>query len=113
MWCRKRCGRIWALMLLKNRSIFKKAEWHQVKLVTPGYGLPKETEMALKINVGDILELKKQHPCGGKTFEVMRAGMDFRLKCLTCGTQVWLERPKLEKRVRKITPAATGEGEQV
>ena len=58
--------------------------------------------MALKINVGDILELKKPHPCGGKTFEVMRAGMDFRLKCLTCGTQVWIPRPKLEKRVRKI-----------
>ncbi|MGI6733335.1 MAG: DUF951 domain-containing protein [Anaerovoracaceae bacterium] len=68
--------------------------------------------MALKIYVGDILELKKQHPCGGKTFEVMRAGMDFRLKCLTCGTQVWLTRPNLEKRVRKITPAAKEEGEQ-
>ncbi len=56
----------------------------------------------MKINVGDVLELKKPHPCGGKTFEVMRTGMDFRLKCLTCGTQVWLDRPNLEKRVRKI-----------
>ena len=65
-----------------------------------------EKEMALKISVGDILELKKPHPCGGKTFEVMRAGMDFRLKCQTCETQVWLTRPNLEKRVRKITPAA-------
>lgn len=65
--------------------------------------------MALKINVGDILELKKPHPCGGKAFEVMRAGMDFRLKCLTCGTQVWLTRPNLEKRVRKITPVSTEE----
>ncbi len=63
--------------------------------------------MALKINTGDILELKKPHPCGGKTFEVMRAGMDFRLKCLTCETQVWLTRPNLEKRIRKITPAPT------
>jgi hypothetical protein len=60
--------------------------------------------MAIKINVGDILELKKQHPCGGKTFEVMRAGMDFRVKCQTCGTQIWIERPNLEKRIRKITP---------
>lgn len=65
--------------------------------------------MALKINVGDILELKKQHPCGGKTFEVMRAGMDFRLKCLTCGTQVWLTRPNLEKRVKKISSAEENE----
>ncbi|MDD3874638.1 MAG: DUF951 domain-containing protein [Eubacteriales bacterium] len=61
--------------------------------------------MAIKIYVGDILELKKPHPCGGKTFEVMRAGMDFRLLCRTCGTQVWLSRPALEKRIVKILPA--------
>jgi len=65
--------------------------------------------MPMKINVGDILELKKQHPCGGKNFEVMRTGMDFRLKCLTCGAQVWLDRPNLEKRVRKILPPAGAE----
>ncbi|MGI6727141.1 MAG: DUF951 domain-containing protein [Anaerovoracaceae bacterium] len=61
--------------------------------------------MVLKIDIGDILELKKPHPCGGKTFQVVRAGMDFRLKCLTCGTQVWITRPNLEKRVRKLSPA--------
>ena len=57
--------------------------------------------MALKIGVGDILELKKKHPCGGASFEVLRAGMDFRLRCLTCGAQILLDRPDLEKRVRK------------
>jgi hypothetical protein len=57
----------------------------------------------LKLNVGDILELKKPHPCGGNTFTVMRVGMDFRIKCHTCGTQIWIARPALEKRVRKIT----------
>lgn len=61
--------------------------------------------MALKINVGDTLELKKKHPCGGNTFEVMRAGMDFRLRCMTCGTQVWLDRSNLEKRIKNIIPA--------
>jgi hypothetical protein len=60
--------------------------------------------MPMKINVGDIVELKKQHPCGGKSFEVMRAGMDFRLRCQTCGAQVWLTRPNLEKRVRRLMP---------
>lgn len=65
--------------------------------------------MALKINVGDTLELKKKHPCGGNTFEVMRAGMDFRLKCMTCGAQIWLDRPNLEKRVKKIIPAGEPE----
>lgn len=67
--------------------------------------------MPMKINVGDVLELKKPHPCGGKSFEVMRAGMDFRLKCQTCGTQIWLDRPNLEKRVRKITSPAVKENE--
>ncbi|WP_324825584.1 DUF951 domain-containing protein [Sinanaerobacter sp. ZZT-01] len=62
--------------------------------------------MPLKINVGDRLELKKTHPCGGNTFEVMRTGMDFRLKCLTCQAQIWLDRPHLEKRVKKINSEA-------
>lgn len=56
----------------------------------------------MDIDVGDIVELKKQHPCGGKRFEVMRIGMDFRIRCLTCNTQIWITRPNLEKRVRKI-----------
>ena len=60
--------------------------------------------MPLKINVGDIVELKKQHPCGGKSFTIMRVGMDFRIKCNTCGTQIWMDRSELEKRVRKIIP---------
>lgn len=60
--------------------------------------------MPLTIHVGDVLELKKPHPCGGKQFEVMRAGMDFRIRCLTCDAQVWLDRPKLEKRIKKIIP---------
>lgn len=59
--------------------------------------------MPLKINVGDRVELKKSHPCGGNTFEVMRVGMDFRLKCLTCQSQIWLDRAHLEKRVKKIS----------
>jgi hypothetical protein len=58
--------------------------------------------MPLKINVGDIIELKKKHPCGGNTFIVRRAGMDFRLECTTCNSQIWLTRPNLEKRLRKI-----------
>lgn len=58
--------------------------------------------MPLKINIGDYVELKKQHPCGGRCFEVMRAGMDFRIKCLTCGAEIRLKRADLEKRVKKI-----------
>lgn len=58
--------------------------------------------MPLKLNVGDVVELKKPHPCGGKTFTIMRSGMDFRIKCNTCGTQIWITRLNLEKRVKKI-----------
>lgn len=58
--------------------------------------------MPLKIEVGDRVELKKQHPCGGKTFEVKRAGMDFRIRCENCGREVWLSRLDFEKRVKRI-----------
>lgn len=57
--------------------------------------------MPLKIDVGDIVELKKKHPCGGKQFEIVRTGMDFRIKCLTCGSQMRIDRPKLEKSIVK------------
>lgn len=60
--------------------------------------------MPINLNVGDEVELKKQHPCGGNRFEIMRAGMDFRIKCNTCNTQIWLKRSDLEKRIKKVLP---------
>lgn len=65
--------------------------------------------MPLVIHVGDRLQLKKQHACGGNSFLVRRAGMDFRIECETCGAQIWMKRSDLEKRIRRITP--TGEEE--
>jgi len=59
----------------------------------------------MKLNVGDIVELKKQHPCGSKEWEILRAGMDFRIKCKGCGHQVMLPRPKLEKSIKKVIAA--------
>jgi hypothetical protein len=58
----------------------------------------------MNIRVGDRVELRKQHPCGGISFEVMREGMDFRLKCETCGAMIWLKRRDLEKRIKKHFP---------
>ena len=52
--------------------------------------------------VGDIVETKKQHPCGSKEWEVLRVGMDFRLKCLGCDHQVMIPRKQLEKNVRQV-----------
>lgn len=57
--------------------------------------------MPIKIEIGDVVELKKNHPCGGNTFEIKRVGMDFRMLCLTCGKQIWIERIELERRLRK------------
>lgn len=56
----------------------------------------------MELNIGDKIELKKQHPCGGKEFEILRAGMDFRIRCTKCDAQVWITRAKLEKRIKKV-----------
>ena len=54
------------------------------------------------IHVGDVLELKKEHPCGSRRWLVLRVGMDFRLRCEGCGHEVMLPRSKAEKSIRKI-----------
>ncbi|MBR2335058.1 MAG: DUF951 domain-containing protein [Clostridia bacterium] len=56
----------------------------------------------LKINAGDVLELKKPHPCGNKLFKVIRVGSDVRIVCLECGRDMTLDRIKLEKATKKI-----------
>ncbi|MBR3807453.1 MAG: DUF951 domain-containing protein [Lachnospiraceae bacterium] len=56
----------------------------------------------MKIEVGNIVKLKKQHPCGSKEWEVLRAGADFRLKCMGCSHQVMMPRTTLEKNVKEI-----------
>ena len=64
-----------------------------------------EKEVAMDIQVGDILKLKKQHPCGSKEWEVLRIGADFRLKCMGCGHQIMIARRQAEKNVKEIIPA--------
>lgn len=60
-----------------------------------------------KIAVGDVLELKKPHPCGEKQFDVMRIGSDIRILCKGCGRDMTLPRIKLEKAIKKIIPKST------
>ena len=57
-----------------------------------------------KFSVGDTLEMKKNHPCGAKTFRVLRTGTDVRIQCTGCGRDVTVERLKLEKSIKKIIP---------
>ena len=56
----------------------------------------------MDIRVQDILVMKKAHPCGDKRWEVLRTGMDFRLRCLGCGREVMGPRAKFEKMVRQV-----------
>ncbi len=56
----------------------------------------------MDIRVGDKLIMKKQHPCGGAQFSVLRIGMDFRLRCDTCGHEMMIPRIKAERNVRRI-----------
>ena len=56
----------------------------------------------IKFDVGNILEMKKEHPCGGKKFEVLRTGSDIRVKCLTCGRDMTVPRVKLEKNIKSV-----------
>lgn len=58
--------------------------------------------MPMKLNIGDVVELRKQHPCGNKEWEITRVGADFRIKCLKCNHQVMISRPKLEKSIKKV-----------
>lgn len=56
----------------------------------------------IRLQVDDILELKKPHPCGTNRMRVARVGSDIRVICLGCGRDMTLPREKLEKAIRKI-----------
>ena len=56
----------------------------------------------MKFFIGDIVKMRKTHPCGGTDWEILRVGMDFRIKCVTCGRVVMLPRPKFEKAVKTV-----------
>ena len=63
----------------------------------------------MDIQVGDIIKLKKPHPCGSKEWEVLRVGADFRLKCCGCGHMVMLPRKQVERSIRKVTKKTDAE----
>ena len=56
----------------------------------------------MDVRVGDTLEMKKPHPCGGRLFRVLRVGMDFKIRCEGCGHEVMTPRVKCEKNIKKI-----------
>ncbi|MCI2106317.1 MAG: DUF951 domain-containing protein [Intestinimonas sp.] len=56
----------------------------------------------MDVRIGDVLELKKTHPCGSRMWTVLRVGMDFRLRCQGCGHELMTPRSKIEKSIRKV-----------
>ncbi|MBR1845931.1 MAG: DUF951 domain-containing protein [Oscillospiraceae bacterium] len=56
----------------------------------------------MDVRLGDVLLMKKPHPCGGREWDVLRIGMDFRLRCRTCGREMMVPRSKAEKAIKKI-----------
>ena len=60
----------------------------------------------IPLNVGDIVRLRKSHPCGSVDWKVMRTGMDFRIQCLGCQHQAWIPRVKLERNLKEILKRA-------
>ena len=71
-----------------------------------------------KINfeVGDVVKLKKPHPCGSSQWEILRVGADFRLKCMGCGHQIMVPRKLVEKNARglvTVQPATSSANKKI
>lgn len=62
----------------------------------------------VRFSVGDILTMKKKHPCSSYSFKVLRTGSDVRIVCLGCGRDITIARETLEKMIKKVT-ASEGE----
>ena len=56
----------------------------------------------MDLRLHDLVELKKPHPCGGTRWEILRVGMDIKLRCRGCGHELMLPRSKAEKSIRKV-----------
>lgn len=64
----------------------------------------------MDIRLNDVLTMKKEHPCGSKTWLVLRTGADFKLRCTGCGREVMLPRCKAEKSIRSVARGESFDG---
>ncbi len=63
----------------------------------------------MDIQVGDLIQMKKKHPCGENTFAVLRVGMDFKIRCVKCGREIMAPRQKIEKSIKKVLREQDGQ----
>jgi hypothetical protein len=61
----------------------------------------------IRFKVGDIVELKKPHPCGSKQFKILRVGSEMRIACIGCSHDMTIDRIKLERAVKKFISGGT------
>ena len=59
----------------------------------------------MDVQVGDVIQTKKPHPCGANRFDLLRVGMDFKIKCQGCGHEIMLPRAKIERNIKKVLRA--------
>ncbi|MGZ4031044.1 MAG: DUF951 domain-containing protein [Tumebacillaceae bacterium] len=64
---------------------------------------------AKEFELGDVVQMKKGHPCGANEWEIIRLGMDIRMKCVKCGRSVLLPRREFERNMRKVLRRKEGE----
>ena len=60
----------------------------------------------MALHVGDVVQMRKTHPCGGDTWRIVRVGADIGIRCLTCDRKVMLPRAEFERRVKRIVSSA-------
>ena len=58
--------------------------------------------LLMDVRVGDVIVMKKKHPCSSDRFDVLRVGMDFKIRCTVCGREVMVPRVKIEKNIKKV-----------
>ena len=63
----------------------------------------------MDVQINDVLQMKKNHPCGENRFLVLRIGADFKLRCLKCGRELMAPSSKMEKSIKKILRDEPGE----
>lgn len=58
--------------------------------------------MANKYKLGDVVEMKKQHACGTNKWQIIRVGVDIKIKCLKCNREIMMDRLEFEKKLKKV-----------
>lgn len=66
----------------------------------------------IEIFVGDIVQMRKNHPCGGDTWRISRIGAEIGMRCLTCERKVFLPRSTFERRVKRFVERGTASGQR-